>query len=189
MANSKIWDNRIVGYDNLDPRVIKANESNWKRHPPKQREKMLVMLNTIGWVQDVIINKTSGKMVDGHLRVDLAIQAGEATVPVKYVELTEDQEISILTMMDTITSMAVVDFEKYTALVIKTEAEEETPLKQLMEEILSRKPLEPDNRIWFIFELQKILCDEGEAKQFLALVKQRLTEYGSLFGLIGSLVE
>ncbi len=132
MANSKIWDNRIVGYDNLDPRVIKANESNWKRHPPKQREKMLVMLNTIGWVQDVIINKTSGKMVDGHLRVDLAIQAGEATVPVKYVELTEDQEISILTMMDTITSMAVVDFEKYTALVIKTEAEEETPLKQLM---------------------------------------------------------
>ena len=67
---------------------------------------MLVMLNTIGWMQDVIVNRTSGRLVDGHLRVDLAIEAGETTVPVKYVDLIEDLEISILTMMNTVTSMA-----------------------------------------------------------------------------------
>ena len=35
------------------------------------------VLTEVGWVQDVIVNKASGFVVDGHARVALAIKAGE----------------------------------------------------------------------------------------------------------------
>ncbi len=43
------------------------------------------VLTEVGWVQDVIVHKASGFVVDGHARVALAIKAGEK-VPVVYVE-------------------------------------------------------------------------------------------------------
>src|SRR6266540_1869468 len=52
------------------------------------------VLTEVGWVQDVIVHKASGFVVDGHARVALAIKAGEK-VPVVYVELDEREEAVI----------------------------------------------------------------------------------------------
>ena len=53
---------------------------------------MTNIFNEIGWIQDIIVNKTTGHIIDGHMRADLAVKNKEKLVPVKYVELSEEEE-------------------------------------------------------------------------------------------------
>jgi DNA modification methylase len=99
-------DNRIVGHADVPPEELAANPRNWREHPTIQRDAMRGVLDTVGWVQDVIVNKTTGRIVDGHLRVELARQNGEATVPVVYVELTDEEERLVLATLDPLAGMA-----------------------------------------------------------------------------------
>ena len=79
------WRSRIVRHADADPAELKANPQNWRTHPPAQREALAQTLDEVGWVQDIVVNKTTGHVVDGHLRIELALERGEATVPVVYV--------------------------------------------------------------------------------------------------------
>src|SRR5690348_10145058 len=80
------WRNRIVGHGEEDPEQLLANPNNWRIHPKSQQDALKGVLSEVGWVQDVIVNKRTGFVVDGHARVALAISAGER-VPVVYVDL------------------------------------------------------------------------------------------------------
>ena len=70
---------------------------------------MVESLATVGWVSDVIVNRRTGFVVDGHLRVAAAISAEQDSVPVKYVDLTDEEEALILATYDATTNLAVVD--------------------------------------------------------------------------------
>ncbi len=83
-----IFRSRIVGSGTASPAEILANPRNWREHPEQQERALEGLLREVGWVQQVIVNKTTGHLVDGHLRVSLAKRRGEATIPVIYVELT-----------------------------------------------------------------------------------------------------
>ncbi|MCY7417624.1 MAG: hypothetical protein LH650_03855, partial [Chloroflexi bacterium] len=50
----------------------------------------------MGWVQEVVVNNRTGYLVDGHLRAQLAISRDEATIPVVYVDLSEEEEALVL---------------------------------------------------------------------------------------------
>ena len=110
------WRNRIVGHGEEDPEQLLANPKNWRIHPKNQQDALLGVLNEVGWVQDVIINKRTGFVVDGHARVALAISAGER-VPVVYVDLSEKEEALILATFDPLNSMAVTDEDLLAGLV------------------------------------------------------------------------
>ena len=69
-------------------------------------------LEQIGWIQQVIVNKTTGHIVDGHARVQLALRRNEKTAPVLYVELTEAEERMALASLDPLSAMAVTDAEQ-----------------------------------------------------------------------------
>jgi DNA modification methylase len=69
----------------------------------------------------VIVNKRTGHVVDGHLRVATAISNDEPTVPVLYVDLTEEEEKKILLTIDPIAGMAAIDDEKFRELVAEVE--------------------------------------------------------------------
>jgi hypothetical protein len=86
--NGQALRNRIVGEGMESPADLLANPQNWRRHPREQLAALEGMLEAVGWVQRVIVNRTTGRMVDGHARVELAIKRGEAAVPVLFVELT-----------------------------------------------------------------------------------------------------
>lgn len=105
------WRNRIVGYGEEDPRTLVANPLNFRRHPDRQRAATVGSLAEVGWVDTVTVNRTSGRVVDGHLRIEEALRAGEASVPVTYVELSEDEERLVLATFDPITAMADIDNE------------------------------------------------------------------------------
>lgn len=110
------WRNRIVGQGDADPRELTANPRNWRTHPREQRRVLTGALEQVGWVQQVIVNRTTGHIVDGHARVEEALERGER-VPVLYVELTEEEEALALATLDPIAGLAVPDQEALDELV------------------------------------------------------------------------
>jgi hypothetical protein len=127
------WESRIVATGEERPEALRANPANWRRHPDTQRAALGEMLDEVGWVAQVIVNRTTGNLVDGHLRVDLAAQRGEESVPVLYVELTEDEERLVLAALDPIGALAVTDVDALRELIdgLGIEGELETLLTEL----------------------------------------------------------
>jgi ParB-like chromosome segregation protein Spo0J len=103
------WTDRVIARSEVDPATLVANPANFREHPPNQRRHLEAMLAEIGWVEEVIVNRETGRLVDGHLRVALALDRGESTVPVAYVELSEADEQVALATIDQITAMAYTD--------------------------------------------------------------------------------
>lgn len=105
------WNSRIVGSDMVDPSILCPNPKNWRRHPKHQQDAMTNVFNEIGWIQDIIVNKTTGNIIDGHMRAELAVKNKEKLVPVKYVELTPDEERQALISYDPLSALAEQDNE------------------------------------------------------------------------------
>ena len=119
------WRNRIVGHGIVEGAQLIANPRNWRIHPDNQRDAMTGVLDEVGWVQQVIVNKRTGCVVDGHLRAELAIAAGQK-VPVVYVDLDEDEEAKILASMDPLSSMAITNSDALGKLLAGMETENQT---------------------------------------------------------------
>jgi DNA modification methylase len=103
------WERRIVDHAVVAPSTLLAHPQNWRRHPEAQRRAMRAVLDDVGWVQSVIVNRETGHILDGHLRVEEAVARGEALVPVGYVELTAEQERRVLALFDPIGALASPD--------------------------------------------------------------------------------
>lgn len=100
---------RIIDSGVIDPRELVANPRNWRTHPPEQRAALEAELDRVGWVQGVMVNRTTGHLVDGHLRADVAAARGWSEIPVTWVELTEEEEQRVLVALDPLSSMAGAD--------------------------------------------------------------------------------
>lgn len=111
------WRNRIVGSGEEAPAQLLPNPLNWRTHPKEQRRVLAGSLEAVGWVQQVIVNKHTGHLVDGHARVAEALERGETTMPVLYVDLTAEEEQLVLATLDPIAGLATADAEKLGELV------------------------------------------------------------------------
>lgn len=111
------WRDRIVGTGSEAPDQLLANPKNWRIHPKAQQDALGSVLDRVGWVSGVLVNRTTGHLVDGHLRVELAISRGEPSVPVSYVELTAEEEALVLASLDPLAAMAGTDPDKLRALL------------------------------------------------------------------------
>jgi len=114
---SNPWANRIVGYGEEATDQLLASSRNWRVHPRPQQEALSAVLHQVGIVQNIIVNRTSGTVVDGHLRVTLAMREHQPTVPVTYVELTEQEEALILATYDPLSALAIADKQQLDALL------------------------------------------------------------------------
>ena len=103
------WRNRITGGGQQAPQDLLANPQNWRIHSGDQQRALSAMLDEVGWVEDVVVNTTTGHILDGHLRVQLALRQEEPTVPVTYVELSEPEERLALATLDPTASFAEYD--------------------------------------------------------------------------------
>jgi hypothetical protein len=65
----------------------------------------------------VIVNRQSGFVVDGHLRVAMAISKEESSVPVSYVELSDAEEDMVLAGLDPLSGLAIADPEALQSLL------------------------------------------------------------------------
>jgi hypothetical protein len=118
------WRNRIVGHGEEAPEQLLANPANWRLHPREQQQALAGALSEVGWVAEVLVNRTTGHVVDGHLRVDLAITRGEPSVPVAYVELNENEERLVLASLDPLAAMATAEKDALEALLAAIETDD-----------------------------------------------------------------
>ncbi len=116
---------RIVSTGTAAPADLKPHPRNWRIHEQAQRAAVAGLLDEVGYVKRVIVNKRSGYILDGHLRVALAVERGEKTVPVDWVNLSEAEEIKILVALDTTVGLAKTDDDLLAAL--RSEIETESP--------------------------------------------------------------
>jgi ParB-like chromosome segregation protein Spo0J len=111
------WRSRITGTGTEAPDQLLAHPDNWRVHPKAQQEALAGVLDQVGWVQNVLVNQRTGHVVDGHLRVALAISRNEPSVPVVYVDLSPDEERLVLASLDPIAAMATTDEAKLRELL------------------------------------------------------------------------
>lgn len=115
---TQTWRNRIVGQGVQPASQFLANPSNARIHPKAQQAALTGSLNEIGWIQNVIVNRLSGNVVDGHARIAEALKVGDETpVPFVEVELTDAEEKLALATLDPISAMAAYDKAQLDALL------------------------------------------------------------------------
>ena len=135
------WKNRIIGYGEEAPEQLLANPKNWRIHPSEQQEGLQGVLDEVGFVQGVIVNQATGFVVDGHMRVSLALRTEQSKIPVTYVDLTPEEEDTILSTFDPIGAMAVTDRVKLKELLDTVETENER-VNKIMSDIAKRERVE-----------------------------------------------
>ena len=115
------YQNRITGTGDEPLDGILFNPRNWRIHPLNQQNALKGVLEEVGWVQQVIINQRTGNLIDGHLRCQLAAREGNTTIPVTYVDLSEDEEMVVLASLDPLGEMAARDKDKLDDLLLELE--------------------------------------------------------------------
>jgi len=103
------WKNRIVGEAEETPESLLANPFNHRIHEAYQQAQLEDILSRVGWVTRVIVNVQTQHVIDGHLRIQLAMKHGEEYVPVTYVDLTPDEERLMLATLDAVGDLAKRD--------------------------------------------------------------------------------
>ena len=135
------YKNRIIGSGEESLDDILFNPRNWRIHPLSQQDALKGILEEVGWVQQVIINKRTGNLVDGHLRCQLAAREGNKTIPVLYVDIDEAEELLVLSTLDPIAAMAVTDKAKLEELLADIESENEN-VQKMLDDIATKEKLE-----------------------------------------------
>ena len=83
------------------------------------------MLDTVGYVAHVIVNQRTGHLVDGHLRVEEALSHGQPSIPVVYVDLSDEEERLVLASLDPLAAMATTDEAKLRELLAEVSVDSE----------------------------------------------------------------
>ncbi len=104
-----------------DPRDLKANEKNWRQHPRRQRQAYQALKAKVGWAGACLYNESTGRLVDGHMRVDEAIKNKESVVPVLISSWDESQENLLLAQLDPIGALASTNQEALASLTAANE--------------------------------------------------------------------
>ena len=97
------------------------------------------MLDAVGYVAQVIVNQRTGHLIDGHLRVEEALSHEQPTIPVLYVDLSEEEERLVLASLDPLAAMATIDEAKLRELLAEVSVDSEA----LMAMLAALAPAEP----------------------------------------------
>lgn len=169
------WKNRITGLTMEDPEDLCAHPMNARQHPGAQRNALRGSLDDVGWIDAVIVNDISGFVVDGHCRVEEAISAGEPTIPVLHVELTDNEEAEMLALFDPISAMARYDKDRLEDLAAIVDTDN-THLQELLDSLKATAPEMPESD-----DDVSIFGDETEFRSVLLLYSaEKYDEFQSL---------
>lgn len=145
MKKEAMWKNRIVEHGTAPANQFLAHELNARRHPGHQRESLRGSLNEIGWVAPVIVSAKTGKLLDGHARIEEALSRDENTeVPFIKVEVSEGEERLILASFDPITNQAYYDKEVLDAL-LREVSTGDAALQSLLSDLAKANELIPND--------------------------------------------
>jgi DNA modification methylase len=128
----------------LDPKTLRPNPRNWRKHPERQQEALRASIEEFGWLAVPIFNRRTGRLIDGHARAHLAARAGDEAIPVRVIDVDEPTERRILAAFDRIGELREVD---------------DALLASLLRECSDEGPMPPG---WDEDDLSKLLAKIGE---------------------------
>jgi hypothetical protein len=129
------WQNRITKHGTMPAGEFLANPLNWRLHPEFQQDALAGALSEVGWIDEVTVNARTGRVVDGHLRVTLALRSSEhEPVPYREVDLSEEEEALVLATKDPIAALAATDPAQLSATLEMVSTGDEA-LQQLLSEM------------------------------------------------------
>lgn len=170
---SEGWRNRIVGQGMARVADLVPNPMNYRTHPKLQRESLDAVLGEVGWVDTILVNRRTGNVIDGHLRLEMSNQAGEEWVPVTWVDLSLEEERIVLMTFDPLTYMAETSRDALRKLT-ESVGLKQGPIQEMLDKLgwMNEKPKAsaPATKFRVIIE-----CDT-EAKR--AVVMQDLAQLG-----------
>jgi hypothetical protein len=141
------WANRIVKSGEQPADQFLAHEMNARRHPGAQRDALRGSLNAVGWIAPVIVSTRSGKMLDGHARVEEALSRNDIQlIPYIEVDVSEDEEHLILATFDPITGLASHNREALDALLASIQTDD-IALQSLMSDMAAAIGLVEGDRV------------------------------------------
>lgn len=132
MAKKKINNRSDVDWTWVDPHTIEncLNEKNWKRHPERQKRVIYASITRNGWVKPLVFNKKSNRLIDGHGRLEIALEKGIEEVPVLFGHWSPDQERELLATLDTVGQMAQIDSLALDSLTLEVATSVEKELEK-----------------------------------------------------------
>lgn len=117
--NKKIapYASRIIGLEDVNPRDLLSNPYNWRVHPPEQRDALEAFLKSHGWGDSIKVNWHNRRIIDGHLRWEIAIRQNLETVPVLKLDLNDEEERLFLAMFSKLAEMGQTDEQRLVTLL------------------------------------------------------------------------
>lgn len=100
------FQSRIVGLDKKKASAFHKNPLNPHDHPDSQKNALRRLFGQVGQFDVVIENITTGHLLDGHARVELALEHGDQPLDYLKVELSHDEELLVLATLDETARMA-----------------------------------------------------------------------------------
>jgi len=176
------WKNRIVGHAEVLVSTLIKHPHNPRLHPKVQRDALDAAIRELGYIKSVVVNKRTGHVIDGHLRLEKAIADGQDRISVEYVDLSEEEESQAIAIMDPMAGMAQIDAANLD-LLLRDFSTDEAAIQEMLDSIAKKAGLyddeieEPDTtepeeeKKWIL----QVVCDTKEDHDMLL---ERLTEDG-----------
>lgn len=115
------WRSRIVRRAMVPPKSLISHPRNWRLHPEVQATALASAMEGLGWLRDIIVSNTTGHIIDGHLRLKLALEQDLPGVPVAYVDLSPEEEHLALATFDPLGALSVVDQSRLDELLARAQ--------------------------------------------------------------------
>lgn len=123
---------RVVGLEWEPVNQLLANPMNFRRHPGAQRDALRAAFRELGFAGALLKNRTTGHLIDGHARAEELLTMDEQQeVPVVVVEMSEAEELLLLSTYDPIGAMAVADKDALDAILREVDTGEAALQKML----------------------------------------------------------
>lgn len=88
------------------PDSLEDNPKNWRSHPEFQMDALKGLLAEAGWAGALLYNESTGRLIDGHARKELAIARKLPLIPVLIGSWSVQEEAKILAALDPIAALA-----------------------------------------------------------------------------------
>jgi hypothetical protein len=117
---------------------LEANPQNWRTHPDSQRAGLSAVMAEVGWAGALLYNERTSRLIDGHLRSELASE--DALLPVLIGSWTEDQERLILLTLDPLAALAETDETRLSVALDQVKSSDES-VTALLHQIAGVDPI------------------------------------------------
>jgi hypothetical protein len=112
----------VVRVDAVEVKELIGSENplNWREHSKRQKEYVQDTIENLGWAQALTYNAVTGHLINGHGRLEIAIEKKYKTLPVDIGAWSEDEERQLLIAIDSTSQMATINANALDSLVQST---------------------------------------------------------------------